>query len=138
MQSGIPRWRTRTAGRKPSPRSASVVGQAQIVAPLSRSEVELGAVGVCRVDDGRALAEAAASGEQLDRPAAVLRQALLDLARLLVGVHVEDELLGVGVAADLLEPVARACADGVGGDPDATPSLAQALDLAEVRRRRSG
>ena len=33
MQIGMPRVRTRSAGRKPSPRSASVVGQAQIVAP---------------------------------------------------------------------------------------------------------
>ena len=37
MQSGIPRWSTRIAGMKPSPRSASVVGQAQIVEPLSRN-----------------------------------------------------------------------------------------------------
>ena len=34
MQSGIPRARIRSAGRKPSPRSASVVGHAQMVAPV--------------------------------------------------------------------------------------------------------
>ncbi len=95
-------------------------------------QVELGAVRVRRVDDGRPLAEASAVREQLERPASVLRQALLDLARLLAGVDVQDELLGVGVAAELLEPVARAGADGVGGDPDGDPALAQALDLTQV------
>ena len=122
MQSGIPRCSTRIAGRKPSPRSASVVGQAQIVEPAVAEQVELGAVGVRRVDDRRPLAEAARVGEQLDRAHAVLGEALLDLARLLVGVDVQDEPLGGCVAADLLEPVARARADGVGGDPDVDPA----------------
>ena len=89
MQSGIARVRTRSAGRKPSPRSASVVGQAQIVAPASREEIELGAVGVRRCDDRRSLTEAARAREELDRPAAVLREALLDLLRLLVGVDMQ-------------------------------------------------
>ena len=71
-----------------------------------------------RVDDGRARAEAAGAGEQLDRADAVLEQALLDLARLLAGVDVEDEALALGVAAELLEPVAGAGADGVGGNAD--------------------
>ena len=56
-------------------------------------EVELGAVGVRRVDDGRSLAEAARAREELDRPAAVLGEALLDLLRLLVGVDVQREAL---------------------------------------------
>ena len=56
-------------------------------------EVELGVVGVRSVDDRRARAEAARLGQELDRPDAVLGQALLDLARLLVGVDVEDEVL---------------------------------------------
>ena len=79
-------------------------------------QVELGAVGVRRVDDRGVRAEAAGAGEQLDRAAAVLGEALLDLARLLVGVDVQRQPLGGGVAADLLEPVARAGADGVGGE----------------------
>ena len=54
-------------------------------------EVELGAVGVRRVHDRRALAQAAGPREELDRPAAVLGEALLDLLRLLVGVDVERE-----------------------------------------------
>ena len=40
-------------------------------------------------------------------------------------------------ASDLLEPVARAGADGVGGEPDADAVGAQRLDLAQVRRRPS-
>ena len=44
-----------------------------------------------------------------------------------------DEPLALGVAADLLEPVGRARADGVRGDADADPARAQPLDLVEVR-----
>ena len=58
-----------------------------------REQVELVAVGVRRVDDGRARAEAAARVEQLDRAQAVLGEALLDLARLLVGVDVQRQLV---------------------------------------------
>src|SRR5262249_19532702 len=63
----------------------------------AREQVELVAVRVGRVDDGRALGEAAGSLEQLDRPDAVLGQALVDLPRLLVGVHVQRQALGRGV-----------------------------------------
>ena len=94
-------------------------------------EVELVRIRVRGVDDGRPRAEAAGPGEQLDRPHAVLGEALLDLARLLVGVHVQRQALGRGVAADLLEPVGRAGADGVGGDAHARALLAQRLDLAQ-------
>ena len=52
-------------------------------------EVELVRVGVRGVDDGRPRAETARAGEQLDRADAVLGEAFLDLARLLVGVDVE-------------------------------------------------
>jgi hypothetical protein len=48
----------------------------------------------------------------------VLGEALLDLARLLVGVHVERQPFGCCVGSDLLEPFGRAGADGVGGDAD--------------------
>ena len=75
-------------------------------------------------------AEAAARVEQLDRAQTVLGEALLDLARLLVGVDVQRQLVLRGVAAELLEPVARARADGVGGDADPDPVGAQLLELA--------
>ncbi len=96
-------------------------------------QVELGAVRVRRMHDGRPLAEAAAVGEQLDRAQAVLGEALLDLARLLVGVDVEHEPFPCRVAADLLEPVARAGADGVGGDADRETRAPEPFDLGEVR-----
>src|SRR5205823_5108890 len=55
-------------------------------------QVELRAVGMRRVHDRRALAEAAGAIEQLDRADAVLRDALLDLTGLLVGMDVQREL----------------------------------------------
>ena len=54
-------------------------------------QVELGAVGVRRVDDSGVRTEAAGAGQQLDRAAAVLRETLLDLARLLAGVDVQRQ-----------------------------------------------
>ena len=99
-------------------------------------EVELGAVRVRRVDHGRALAEAAGAREQLDGAASMLGEALLDLARLLVRVHVQWKPVLVAVAADLLEPVEWARAHGVGGEPDPDPSIAKLLDLAQVLRDR--
>ena len=97
-RAGSPRVRMRSAGRKPSPRSASVVGQAQIVAPdeARRSSSAPSACVACTtVVRSR---EAAGPREQLDRAAAVLGEALLDLPRLLVGVDVERKPLGAGVA----------------------------------------
>ena len=83
-------------------------------------QVELGAVRVGRVNDGRPLAAGSRSpaSSSIGRQA-VLGEALLDLARLLVGVDVERQRLALGVASELLQPVARAGAHGVGGDPDA-------------------
>jgi hypothetical protein len=98
-------------------------------------EVELVSVGVRRMDDRAARAETPACIEELDWPHPVLREALLDLARLLVGVDVQRQLVLDGVAAELLEPLARAGADGVGGDADANPGAAQLLELVEVRGR---
>ncbi len=95
-------------------------------------EVELALVGVRRMDDGRPRAKAPGLGEKRDRAEPVLGEALLDLARLLVGMDVEDEALALGVAADLLEPVAWTGADGVGGEPDAGALLPQRLDLTQV------
>ena len=54
-------------------------------------EVELAVVRVRGVDDRRARPEAAGLGEELDRPDAVLLDALVDLAWLLVGVDVEGQ-----------------------------------------------
>src|SRR5690348_14263632 len=51
-----------------------------------RDEIELVVVRVRRVDDGRSRPEAAGVREELDRAHAVLREALVDLARLLVRV----------------------------------------------------
>jgi CDP-diacylglycerol--glycerol-3-phosphate 3-phosphatidyltransferase len=99
-------------------------------------QVELPAVGMGRVDDSRAWSEAAAGVEELDRPHPVLGEALLDLARLLVGVHVQHQLVFGGVAPQLLEPVTGAGTDGVGGDADADPGGAQLLELAQVPRHR--
>ena len=96
-------------------------------------QIELDAVGMGRVDDRGPLAEAAAVREQLDRPKPVLGDALLELARLLVGVHVERKGLLARVAPELLEPVAGARADGVRGDRDRKPSLSEALELVEIR-----
>ena len=115
----------RLGGRAGADRGAAVAEQ-----------VELGAVGVRRVDDRRPLAEAPRLGEELDRPQSVLGEALLDLARLLVGVDVERRGLRLRVPPDLLEPVARAGAHGVGGDADRDPAVAKRLDLGEVRRDR--
>ena len=86
------------------------------------------------VNDGRALAEATGPVEQLDRADAVLGEALLDLTRLLVRVHVQRQRLRCGVAADLLEPVRRTGAHGVGGDADCHPALTQILDLLQILR----
>ena len=86
-------------------------------------QVELCPVGVRRVDDRRPLAEAAAPREQLDRAHTVLGEALLDLARLLVGVDVQGQALARCVRAELLEPVGRTRAHGVGGNSDAQACL---------------
>ena len=89
-----------------------------------------------RVDDRRPRAQAAARVEQLDRPQPMLGEALLDLARLLVGMDVKRQLLLGGITADLLEPVSRTGADGMGGDADTDPVRPELLELAEVGRHR--
>ena len=85
-----------------------------------------------RVHDRRALAQAAGAVEQLDRAHAVLGEALLDLARLFVGVHVQGQLLRRGVASDLLEPRRADRAHGVGGEAHVEPAPAEILHLAQV------
>jgi hypothetical protein len=66
----------------------------------------------------------------------VLFEALLDLARLLVGMDVQRQLVLGRIPTQLLEPVTRARADGVGGDADVDPAGPQLLELAEVRGHR--
>src|SRR5262245_65970284 len=88
------------------------------------------------MDDRRPRAQAAVLREELDRPDAVLLDALFDLARLLVGVYVEGELVLGGVAADVREPLGRAGADGVGGKADGEVAFAEVFDLVQVRGRR--
>ncbi len=99
-----------------------------------REQVELAVVGVRGVDDRRARAEAARVGEQLDRPAAVLGEAVLDLARLLAGVDVQDERFPVGVPSELREPVGWAGAYGVRRDADADAGRAKLLEPPQVAR----
>ena len=118
-----------------------MVGQAQTVAPLaaSRSSSCVGHVG--GVDERRARAEQPDVGQQLDRPQAVLRQALVDLAALLVGVDVHDHAAGLGVGGDLLQPVARHRPHAVRRQAHAaspTPAHPPAPGRRPRRDRRSG
>ena len=99
-------------------------------------EVELDAFRVGRMHDRGALGEAAGARQQLDRAAAVLGEAVLDLLRLLVGMDVERQLVLARVPSDLLEPVGGARPDGVGGDPDAQPGIPEPLDLLDEFRNR--
>ena len=111
----------RLGGRADADRGARVAKQ-----------VELVAVRVRGVDDRRPRAEAALAREQLDRPQAVLGQALLDLERLLVGVDVKRQLVLGRVPAELAQRLRRAGPDGVGGDPDRDPGGAERLELGQV------
>jgi hypothetical protein len=91
-------------------------------------------VGVRRVHDRRARAEATAGSEELNRPHAVLGKALLDLARLFVRVDVQGQLVFSRVAAKRLQPVAWARPNGVGGNADADSCRAQLLEPTQVLR----
>ena len=71
---------------------------------------------------GRPLAEAARVGQELDRAAAVLLEALLDLAWLLVGVDVEWKPFAGCVGADLLEPSREQARTEWGATPTAIPA----------------
>ena len=135
MQSGMPRWRMRATGTKPSARSASVVGQTQIRAPASRSRSSSRpSAWVAWTTVVRS--EAPLARQQLDRAEAVLEQALVDLARLLVSVDVQRQTLLGGVAAELAQRGRRACADGVRSDADRDALGAELLERAEVLRHR--
>ena len=84
------------------------------------------------VHDRCALAQTACAVEELDRPDAVLDEALLDLPRLLVCVHMQGETLSGCIASDLLEPLRRAGSDRVGGNSNRDPSPTQLLHLPQV------
>jgi hypothetical protein len=81
-------------------------------------EIQLAPVGVRRVDHGRARTEKPGVREELDRTHPVLHYALLDLARLLVGVDVERQLSGARVLPDFLKPPSRHRPDAVRRRPD--------------------
>ena len=77
-----------------------------------------------------------ASVEQLDRPPPVLGEALLDLARLLVGVDVEHEALALARSAELPRASRRGQArTECGATPTRTPAVAKLLDPTQVGRR---
>jgi hypothetical protein len=95
-------------------------------------QVELVPVGVRCVHDGRARAEAAAVGEELDRPETVLGEALFDLARLFVCVDVQGQFVFGRVSAKLFEPVTGARPNGVGGNADPDACRAQLFEAAQV------
>ena len=97
-------------------------------------QIKLGTVRMGCVDDGGPLAEAARSCKQLDRAAAVLCQALLDLARLLVGVHGAGRLGRRSARSPRASR--RAGANGVRSDSDAESRGPQGFCLGHVRRDR--
>ena len=70
--------------------------------------------------------------QQLDRRAAVLGLALVELARLLVRVDVADEAMRLGVRRDLAKPVSGHGADAVRGDADLVAGQPQRVDAHEV------
>ena len=135
MQSGIPRVATRSAGRKPSPRSASVVGHAQIVAPWRRGDRarHRSACVACTIvvrsvrqpvrRGARSAGSRARRGTPRSPSAARRRGCAAAAPR-------------GGVAPDLLEPVGRAGAHGVGGDSDGDARRRAALDLLEILAHR--
>src|ERR1700730_17072616 len=96
-------------------------------------QVELVPVGVRSVHDGCARAEAAAVGEELDRPETVLGEALFDLARLFVCVDVQGQLVFGRVSAKLFEPVTGGRPNGGGGKADRAHRLEPAQVFGDRR-----
>ena len=95
-------------------------------------EIELGAVGMGRMNDRRSGTETAGARQELDRSQPVLGDAFLDLLRLLVCVHVQRKSVALGIASDLLQPVRRTRPDGVRSETDADASLSERLDLGQI------
>ena len=90
--SGLPASASARSGPTRSPRSRSVVGHAQIRTWCDPSSVDVVLVDVDRMDGGQVRAEDALALQQLRRRAALDRQALLDLSRLLGEVDVQRRL----------------------------------------------
>ena len=128
IASGTPASRYCRAGGKPSPRLPSVVGQETTVVPDSREQLDVGSVTWMPWTTLAQRAEEADAVEQLDRRAAVLGVALLELARLLGGVDVADDVALLAVLRDRLQPVGRHGADRVRGD-----AVAERVDALEER-----
>jgi CDP-diacylglycerol--glycerol-3-phosphate 3-phosphatidyltransferase len=95
-------------------------------------EIEFGPIGVRGVDDRRLRAEATGAREQLDRADAVLGEALVDLALLLVGVHVQRQAFALGVPTELLQPVGRTGTHGVWRDADPDSRVAEPFEVTQV------
>ena len=89
-------------------------------------------VGVRRVHDRRARTEATGVGQELDGSNAVLGDALLDLARLFVRVHVQRQCMLGRVGPELAQRLRGTGAHGVGGDADCDPIAAQRFELTEI------
>ena len=106
MQSEIPRAPRRCTGAKPSPRSASVVGQRQ-TRPLPRQSGR--ARGHRHASRGRPSSAAQGSPSlRATRPGAAHARRRTPRSRAAAaGVHVERQRGGCGVASDLDQPVPR-------------------------------
>ena len=119
----------RSAGRKPSPRSASVVGQTQIVAPdeARRSSSAPSACVACTTVV-RSVRQPVRARSSIGRQPCSARHSSISFGCSSAWMW-SGSPLGRRVAPDLLEPVGRARANGVGGDADVDPGVAQLLDL---------
>ena len=137
MQSGMPRCSIRAAGRKPSARSASVVGHAQTVVPLSASRsssAPSACVAWTTVTCGPRQPVRASSS--IGRQPCSARHSSISRGCSHAWMC-SGSPSARGVAADLLEPVARAGADGVGGEADPDAVVPQRLELARGTRPRT-
>ena len=133
MQRPISRWQTRATGRKPSPRLASVVGQAQMREPASRrrSSSWPSACVACTTVERGPRQPARASSSIGRRPCSA--QALVDLARLLVGVDVQRQLvLGARSARARSSASAGQARTEWGATPTRIPSARSCSSSREV------
>ena len=129
MQRPMPRWRSRSTGRKPSPRFASVVGQAQTRAPAwpSRSSSRPSACVACTTVV-RAVRQPVSASSSIGRMPCSATQSSISRGCSSAWTC-SGRPSARRVAAELLEPVARARAHGVGGDADANAARPQLLEL---------
>ena len=136
-ETGTPRSQSSAAGRKPSPRLASVVGQAHTVEPRLRRAGRAPRGETCvACTTVAAVAEHAAVVEVLDRAQAELLERLLDLARLLAGVDVQRVARAGRVLGDRDEPLARHGAQRVRRVADGHERIARDRRRRGARRGR--